>query len=798
MSHRLCPGRTSRQISRAVRAAILFSSVASIGLASAQEESGNAQLIDEVVVTAQFREQSVQETPLSITAVSGAMLESRNLAEITNQAPSVSLKPQGASYGPSLGASIRGIGQFDFNPALEPGVGIYVDDVYFATLTGSILDLLDLDRIEILRGPQGTLAGRNSIGGAVKLYSRKPTGEGGYVSGTFGSRERVDFRGSADFEITENLYARLSGVSKEQNGYVQIRDYGCDHPGSGLPVLANPNKDCVLGYGGEVNYTAMRGQLRWIASDSVEVGFAVDYTRDDRNAAGAVLVEATSAVNPNTQPIQGVTSFSPADFVPPKGSYYNYASYYNPAGTFTYLSGGSAGTTVAVPEMRADGRVDYEGWGTSANVDWTISDRLSLKSITAYREYNSYFSNDNDWSPLSSSLGYGHLSFHSVSQELRLNGAFLDDDRLEYTLGAFYMDQRSIYQTTQDLRYSATTLTQFRGNDPVNADTTALFAHVSFAATDKLTLIGGLRYTDEHKDYTFRRRTFDGQMHPSLGLIDGVKTNYDGDKFDYRANITYQWTDDVMTYVQYATGFKGGGVSPRPFNAAQAVPFDPEELESYEVGIKSDLFDRMLRLNASVFFSEYTDMHLSLSNCPQYGVGLPCAVIANAGDAEIKGVEVEAILRPIDGLTIDASYSYLDFKYTYINPDAGGPTRPTGPQYGMRPAYMPETKWSAGIQYEFVLGSLGTLTPRVDVSYQGDVYTNGTNRPTNLIESYTLTNARLTWRTADELWETSLEVTNVTDEYYFLTRFDQYTITGISDGQPGRPREWALTVKRKF
>src|SRR6478735_1277298 len=163
---------------------------------------------DEIVVTAQFREQNLQDTPLAITAVNSAMLEARsqtNIAQVANNAPSVTLKPQGAAYGPSMGASIRGVGQYDFNPALEPGVGLYVDDVYYATLTGSILDLLDLDRVEILRGPQGTLAGKNSIGGAVKLFSKKPSGEGGYLSGAYGSRDRFDLRGSGDFKLSDNV-----------------------------------------------------------------------------------------------------------------------------------------------------------------------------------------------------------------------------------------------------------------------------------------------------------------------------------------------------------------------------------------------------------------------------------------------------------------------------------------------------------------------------------------------------------------------------------------------------------------
>jgi iron complex outermembrane receptor protein len=180
---------------------------------------------DQILVTAQFREQNLQDTPLAITAVSSAMLEARSqtsVQDVANQAPSVTLKPQGSTFGPSLGASIRGVGQFDFNPAVEPGVGLYVDDVYFATLTGSILDLLDLDRVEILRGPQGTLAGRNSIGGAVKLYSQRPEGSNtGYVAAAYGSRDRLDLRASADFALTETVAARLSGVSKSQEGYIR-------------------------------------------------------------------------------------------------------------------------------------------------------------------------------------------------------------------------------------------------------------------------------------------------------------------------------------------------------------------------------------------------------------------------------------------------------------------------------------------------------------------------------------------------------------------------------------------------
>ncbi|RYG65918.1 TonB-dependent receptor, partial [bacterium] len=367
-----------------------------------------------VIVTAQFREQNVQDTPLAITAISAGMLESRsqtNITELTAQAPNVTLKQQGATFGPSIAASIRGVGQTDFNPALEPGVGIYIDDVYYASLTGSVLDLLDLERVEILRGPQGTLAGRNSIGGAVKLYSKVPRGDDtGNVAVTYGSRERVDLRASGDFAITDTLFARIAGVSKKQGGYVARIDYGCANPGNpyGIPSLRVTSAGCVVDRDSDVNYSAIRGQLRWVASDDLEFNFAADYTSDHRNPTGTVLVDYRTLPAWNLANIQAVVDTNPANdapgtaFVVPRGSYYNYAGYYNPAGRF---SGNPAapgiiqgayqtsfnGTRLAnypLAESRQEAGQYFEGFGYSLTADWKLSETLSLKSISAYREYD--------------------------------------------------------------------------------------------------------------------------------------------------------------------------------------------------------------------------------------------------------------------------------------------------------------------------------------------------------------------------------------------------------------------------
>jgi len=749
--------------------------------------------VEEIVVTAQFREQNLQKTPLAITAVSGAMLEARsqtNIAQVANEAPSVTLKPQGAAFGPSLGASIRGIGQFDFNPALEPGVGVYVDDVYYATLTGSVFDLLDLDRVEVLRGPQGTLAGKNSIGGAIKLYSKKPVGDNtGYISATYGSRDRMDLRGSADFGLTDNLFARLSGVAKKQGGYIKRLDFGCVYPAGtsplnpagGIPAKNTSGEGCTLAKDGDVDYQAARAQLRWEASDTLEINLIGDFTHEDRHTAGSVLTYAnytgTGDINPYGPGVAYDSRFL-------CGRYCNYA---------TFQSDADTGYAAA----DAEDRVRYKGYGFSGTIDWKLGDNVALKSITAYRRYSTHFNNDDDFSPLAHSLGRSAVRFHSFSQELRLNGALGSANQFEYTIGGFYQDQRSVYASYQDLRYAG--LTPFYQDDPVPADTKAVFAQGIYHLTDQLTLTGGIRYTKESKDYTFSRRNPDGTLHPTLGGLDGVTGHYSGDRVDYRANIQYQFTPELMGYVQYSTGFKGGGINPRPFAATQVQNFGPETLETYEGGVKADLFDRMVRVNAAVFYSNYKDIQLAVLSCPQYnpsfippGASFPCALPVNAGDAHIKGAEAEINLRPTEGLSIDGSVSYVDFNYYNVDPI-------TGVTEDMTTPYNPKWKWSIGAQYEIPLGDAGTLIPRIDASYQAMVYTNAVNSNFNRLDSYTIANARLTYRNSANDWEASLEVTNLFDKYYFLTSFDLTGAgAGLSSAQPGRPREWALTVKKKF
>jgi iron complex outermembrane recepter protein len=831
-------GSIRSSVARAVALALLapaFATQAQQAGTTVTADSDDA--LPEIVVTAQFISTNVQDTAIAITAVTAEMLEARGqtrIEEVANQAPNVTLKAQGASMGPSLIGFIRGVGQTDFNPALEPGVGLYVDDVYYSTLTGSVLDLLDLERVEILRGPQGTLAGKNSIGGSIKMFSKKPTGDGGgYFEAGYGNYDSVSVRGAADFTIADDkLFARIAGVSRSRDGYVDRIDYGCTHPGSGVPVYATRGGTCSLGTEGGIAYTAGRLGLRWIATDSLEINFAADVTRDRSDVPANILMNVGPTLlavgidtdgNPATGylanvgtivPIPAPTgydilwtapgaagacrfiAYGPASCDPnsPNNPYINYATYIDPRAPGQGGPTASAWSPTTVPpEVTLDSR------GLSANIDWQITEGMQLQSITAWRKYDSSFSDDADGTPLPVQLLLQHLYHTQFSQELRLNGSWAE--RLDWTVGGFYFDQDTNEDARVDIPYAA--LDFIHGPDLVPATTWALFAHGIFHFGENLNLALGVRYTDESKDYTYARHNPDGTLpctvpagqNCALTGLNGLGGSFSDTRTDYRAALDYRFTDDVMAYLQYTTGYKGGGLNPRPFYPSQVLSFGPETLDSYELGVKTQLFDRTLRLNAAVFMNKYKDIQIGINDCSAYtlpGEGIPCIYPANAGDADVNGFEVEANWYPVDGLEIDAAFSMLDFEYTRLAAATGIPNDGISP-------YTPETKWSLGAQYRFDLGGGGSITPRIDAVYQDDVYGNAINSPTALMDSYTLLNARVTWASEDDLWEVAVEGQNLTDELYFVTKFDLLAaLGGFQSGQPGLPMTVMFTVKRRF
>jgi iron complex outermembrane receptor protein len=794
------------------------------GAQGSEEESGALQ---EVTVTATFREERLQDTPIAITAVTAEMLEARsqtNIAAVAAQAPNVTLAPQGQANGSGLIAFIRGVGQIDFNYALEPGVGMYIDDVYYPTVTGSLVDLLDLERVEVLRGPQGTLAGRNSIGGAIKLFSKKPTGSGGSASLTYGSFDRIEARATADFALLEDkLFTRIAGVSKNRDGFVKRLDYGCTHPGSGVPVFT-VGMGCELGTLGGQAYTAGRLALRWIASNNVEVNIIGDLTNDRSEAGADVLRQANSPGitiddgDPSTPPVPYDCRFVPygpfsCDPNRPNDPYLSYSTFLDP----TPPTSQAPFKPLLVPPIQ---HLNHSG--VSANIDWRISDNFSLKSITAWRQYDSSWAQDADGSPIASQQLLQTLEHRMRSQELRLNGTVLGG-KLDFTTGLFYVDQDGTLEARVDLRYAG--LDFIHGPDTTPSTAKAAFLHTNLHLTDAMDFSAGVRYSKDKKVYTYFRRNPDGTIpgpcaenppanpanDPNCALVGlfRISDRFDGDRVDWRVSLDYRFSDTVMTYGQIATGFKSGGVNPRPFFAPgtlvpvlngaidpngvltdvnQLKSFEPETITTYELGMKTDLFNRRMRLNSAVFYNDYKDIILTSNACPI----APCLQPNNVGAAEVKGVEFEMEFRPNDAWLFDASASFLDFEYTETNAAA------TSVTLNMITPFTPETKASVGAQYTWSLGGMGSLTARLDGSYQSKIFTEAINDPANRIDSYFVANARLTWRSPQDTWATSLEVTNLTDEYYEYSRFDQHLSSTTVSANPAPPLMWAVTIKRNF
>jgi iron complex outermembrane receptor protein len=427
-----------------------------------------------------------------------------------------------------------------------------------------------------------------------------------------------------------------------------------------------------------------------------------------------------------------------------------------------------------------------------------------------------------DGSPIASQELLQTLVHDQKSQELRLNGTLLGD-KLDFTTGLFYFDQDGTLEARVDLPYAG--LDFIHGPDSTPSTSKAAFLQTALHLTQAMNVSAGIRYSKDEKTYTYFRRNPNGTI-PSqpcvgapsaptnapncalLGLFN-ISDGFKGNRTDWRVALDYRFSDSVMSYGQVSTGYRSGGVNPRPFFAPgtllpvlngsinpagpltdvnQLKAFQPETITSYEIGAKTDLLDRRMRLNVATFYNQYKDIILSSAACPVS----PCAQPNNIGEANVKGAELEAEFRPSEAWLFDTSVSWLDFKYTKTN-QAQSNVAPS-----MITPYTPEKKAAIGGQYTFGLGSYGSLTTRLDGSYQSDFFTDAINAPTNNIDSYTLLNARVTWRSPEDTWATSLEVTNLTNEYYEFSRFDQRLSSGTVGVQPAPPLMWALSIKRTF
>lgn len=781
----------------------------------AQNEPGSTDwLVEEITVTARKREEGLQSTPLSVSAFSGDSLEYRGVGKIdgiANFTPNLTFGNSPSFGGASNSAAIyiRGIGQKEFVPTVDPGVGLYVDGVYIARSVGGILDLIDIERVEVLRGPQGTLFGRNTIGGAISITTRKPHEEfAGRVSATYGTDDRMDLVGSMNVPFSDSFFGTFSAGHLHQDGYVE-RDDGIDLG----------DDDTVTG----------RAAFRWLASEAVEVNFSAEATRDRENGPafeligidkGPVMNRATGAVDDNTPPfavihnqiasflagwpapgLGGPDAYPPCVFLP--GAIPGVPSDTNAAvaGCYDdrYVRGDetNAGTAPAF--------ADNDMWAANLTVDWEISDNLSVKSITAHREFEADFARDGDHSPHAVAAYIDHMDLEQFSQEFQFNGVAMDS-RLNWVLGLYYFEESGDNENLLDF-----TISKFRSGGAIDNESWAAFFQGTYDLTDQWHLTAGVRYTDEEKKFEPNQvillNKFAGSGHPLLDapfmqagepILPHLEKKQTIEEVTPMINLSYDWTEDLMVYASYSEGFKSGGFTQRVFppivagfTAPPGTPdidlipgYDPEFVEVWELGFKYATPGQRMRLNGSVFSTAYDDLQVQVFTSV-------APVTKNAASATINGFELEMQAVPADGWFAEAAVGYLDAEYDDLD------TLETRLFENDKFERVPEWSLSGALSKEFALADAGTLTPRIDWSWRSKVYNDAFNAPQLAQSSYHLVNVNLTFTDKDDRYDVVAAVKNLTDEDYLMTGVWGAAMQSI-EGVYNRGREYSLTVRARF
>ena len=750
-----------------------------------------------IVVTARRREESLQDTPIAISAFSAEALEERQIQttqDLERIAPSLQMKPAGQLSGNTAAAVvfIRGVGQLDPTAAVDPGVGIYIDEVYVGRSVGGTIEFGDVAGVEVLRGPQGTLFGRNTIGGAILVRTREP--EIGQLSGRarfrVGSDDLFEGFAAVNVPLSDTAAARVSAGFRKRDGYV-IRAF------DGLDL---GNEDVII----------LNGALRWEPAPRFSLSLRADYT--ERNENGAPFVFA--GMN-ETAPVPAIVSvaagcpgatipFAPlvpgdprfgAPFVPMTDDA-RCANDFQALGNF--VNGGTAPVTST-----------SEVWGMSGTARYEVTDDLTFKSITAYRSTKSRGIRDADNTPftiLTTDVGAESEQF---SQEVQLQ---YESGIARGIVGAYYYDEDTLERASVPLAFppSPPVIGSLLAGGPGSRDlqfsdletrSWAVFGEVTVEATDGLELTGGLRYTEDRKTYQgtvmnlFPATLPDPDPLPTTAIPDGgplfIYPTENREKFSAltgSASIRYEFTDWLNAYLSYSRSFKSGGFNTR-YNAPPPgfvpVPFDEETVDSYEVGAKMDFGDA--RLNLAAFQADYTDIQLVF----RQGV---VPLLFNAGEARIRGFEAEFSYNPFGGLNFDAAISLLDDEIRTITPVPGA-TATVAP--GDDLPLTPSLQGNFAIGYEFDLNDRFTLTPRFGGSYTSHVVFITGSVPEIEQDGFFVADASLRLG-VDDRWSLTAGVINLFDKEYLIQGNASLGTLGYAEKIYARPRSWYLQLAAEF
>jgi iron complex outermembrane receptor protein len=720
---------------------------------------GDAGPVGDIIVTAERRATNLQETPLAVTAVTGETLQAAGVAVINDIAATVpnltsTTGPQGSA---DANFFVRGVGQFDFIITNDPGVGLYVDGVYLGRTIGAMLDSGDIERVEVLRGPQGTLFGRNTLGGAISIVSRQPDpGEfSGNASVLYGSRDRIELTGAINAPIGEDSALRVSGFFREQDGFARNAVTG--------DLFGATDR-----YGG-------RAQLRLGLTETLTIDLSADYSLDRSNPAPSV----TRAI-------------VPAPFFPPAAL----NDVFDPDNFYRVFASNS-------PESR------NETFGFSGTITLEVGD-ATLKSITAYRELDSFSTSDPDGTRFRLYDQDVTTTQNQFSQELQIAGEALGGD-LDYLLGGYFFREDAeqvlalCFAPISDPGAApfqpCNTWTQ--GNDQTTKSY-AVFGQARYAVTDAFSFTLGGRYTWDEKDivsnqfFDFRPQgvgpgaVFGFGLPPELigqrivlPIVTNLPDSASFEEFTPKVGVELRASDDAFLFASYSKGFRAGGFNGRLIRPQASVPtYAPDTNDTYEVGFKTDWLDRRLRVNGTLFYSKYQDIQQTIVD-PEVQFR-----VANAGDATLKGFELETVIVPTDGFRIDAAVGYTDSEFENVPASVGDIN-------GNRLPFSPEWTVSLAAQYE-IATSVGTFTPRVDYRLQSEVFFTAFNLPLERQESYGLLNARLSWTDAAARFTFAVFAQNLTDEEYFTFGQDALSSQGVAYSYLGRPREFGVSAGVNF
>lgn len=709
------------------------------GPALAQEapSTASATTLDSIKVTARKREETLQEVPVAVTAFTAEALDKMNVQDISDldgQVPNLTIyAARGASS--TVTAYIRGIGQSDPTWGADPGVGIYLDDVYIARPQGALLDVFDVSRIEVLRGPQGTLYGKNTIGGAIKYISRGlPTQTEGFAQVTMGNYSQLDAKAA--------IGGPLGGADSGLRGRVAVASMNRDGFGENT-FTGQPVSDKQI--------NAARLNLGAYAGDDFDVQFGLDWIDDRSGMRGSKML----APNP----------YTPA--YPPMDDRYDIRS-----------------------GMRNLNSVETKG--ASATVNWRPNDDVALKYVVAKRESDSDANIDFDSTPVKLADVGGTYTDNQVSNEVQFN--YDAGGRARGVVGVYQFSGEAggqIRNNYFNLQFGDT-----RGK--VLTDSIALYADWTFDLTSKFKLDVGARYTDEDKRAIVLNRFYsDATFTRPIAVAADFDKTTNFKNISPKVSLDYEITPDIMVYGLATRGFKSGGYNIRANAVAvprSAEPFDDETVDSFEVGSKMAFLDQRLFLNLSAFHNKYKDIQLSVfTGIDTNGDGIDDAFFGdftNAGAGTVNGLEFEYQYLPTQHWLISGNLAWLDTKYDeYMD-------RGVNVADQMKFTNAPDFSGALNVEYRTDLANGGNLSARVSYSYQSEVWPTTDLSPVIRQDGYGLLNAGVIWR-LDDAWTFSLQGTNLADEEYRTTGYNIPAV-GTLLGFYGPPRQYSLSVRYDF